>query len=98
MANTESAKKQARQNIVKRERNLARRTAVKTAVKKVLISLEKNESLEAVKGLFKDAEARLARAKGKGIIHSNTAARKISRLAKRVSALQKEQLAPAKKK
>ena len=98
MANTESAKKQARQNIVKRERNLARRTAVKTAVKKVLISLEKNESLEAVKGLFKDAEAKLARAKGKGIIHSNTAARKISRLAKRVSALQKEQLAPAKKK
>ena len=98
MANIESAKKQARQNVVRRERNLARRTAVKTAVKKVLVSLEKNESLEAVQGLLKDAEAKLARAKGKGVIHANTAARKISRLAKRVSALQKEQLAPAKKK
>ena len=53
--------------IVKRERNLARRTAIKTAVKKVLVSLEKNESLEAIQGLLKDAESKLARAKGKDV-------------------------------
>jgi len=98
MANLESAKKQARQNIVRRERNLARRTSIKTAVKKVLASIEKNDSLETIQGLLREAEAKLSRAKGKGVIHANTAQRKIGRLAKRVSALQKEQLAPAKKK
>lgn len=98
MANTKSAQKQARQNIVAKKRNLARRTAIKTSVKKVLSSIEKNDSLEMVQSLFKEAEAKLARAKGKGVIHVNTARRKIGRLAKRVSALQKEQIAPAKKK
>ncbi len=98
MANLESAKKQARQNIVKRERNLARRTAIKTAVKKVLAAIEKNDSLDTIQGLLREAESKLARAKGKGVVHANTAQRKIGRLAKRVSALQKEQLAPAKKK
>lgn len=99
MANLESAKKQARQNEVRRARNLARRTAIKTAVKKVLISIEKNESAQTIQGLLKDAEAKLARAKGKGTLHRKTAARKISRLAKKVAAANKEAVsAPAKKK
>ena len=98
MANLESAKKQARQNIIKRERNLARRTSIKTAVKKVLVSIERNDSLDTIQGLLREAESKLARAKGKGVVHANTAQRKMGRLAKRVSALQKEQLAPAKKK
>lgn len=97
MANLKSAKKQARQNVVARERNLARRTSVKTAVKKVLASIERNDSLETIKGLLRDAESKLSRAKGKHVLHANTAQRKIGRLAKRVSALQKEQSAPAKK-
>ena len=95
MANIKSAQKQARQNIVKRERNLSRRTAIKTAVKKILVSIERNDSLEADQGLLRDAEAKLSRAKGKGVIHANTAKRKISRLAKKVAVLQKEKLAPA---
>lgn len=98
MANLESAKKQARQNEVRRARNLARRTAIKTAVKKVLSSIEKNESAETIQGLLKDAEAKLARAKGKGTIHSRTASRKISRLASKVAAATKETSKPAKKK
>lgn len=89
MANLESAKKQARQNIVKRERNLARRTSIKTAVKKVLAAIDKSESFDTIQALFKDAQAKLARAKGKGVIHANTAKRKISRLAKKVVGLQK---------
>jgi small subunit ribosomal protein S20 len=96
MANTESAKKQARQNIVKRERNLSRRTAIKTAVKKVLVSIEKSESLETVQGLLKQAESKLARAKGKGVMHANTAQRKIGRLAKKVAAMNKESKATQK--
>lgn len=98
MANTKSAQKQARQNAVARQRNLARRTGIKSAVKKVLSAIEKNDTLESVQALLKEAESKLARAKGKGVIHANTARRKIGRLAKRVSALQKEQLASAKKK
>jgi small subunit ribosomal protein S20 len=96
MANLKSAQKQARQNIKKRERNLARRTSIKTAVKKVLASIEKSEPLEVIKGFFKDAEAQLARAKGKGV-HKNTAQRKISRLAKKVAAAQKEKNVSARK-
>lgn len=91
MANIESAKKQARQNEVRRARNLARRTSIRTAVKKVLASIERNESLQTIQGLLKDAESKLARAKGKGVIHANTAKRKISRLAQKVASFQKEQ-------
>lgn len=98
MANLESSKKQARQNEVRRARNLARRTAVKSAVKKVLVSLEKNQSAETIQNLLKDAESKLARAKGKNVLHRKTAQRKISRLAKKVAAAQKEHSTTAKKK
>lgn len=95
MANIKSAKKQARQNEQRRKKNLARRTAVKTAIKKVLTSLEKNASLDTIQGLLHDAESKLARAKNKGVLHANTVRRKISRLAKRVA--HKEQEATAQK-
>jgi small subunit ribosomal protein S20 len=83
MANTKSAKKQAKQNEKHRVRNLARRTAVKTAIKKVLSAVEEKSSADKVQTLFKDAAAKLARAKSKGVMHKNTASRKLSRLAKR---------------
>ncbi len=89
MANLKSSQKQARQNVVKRARNLARRTSIKSAVKKVLTSIEKSEPIEMIQKLLKDAEAKLSRAKGKGVIHANTAKRKISRLAQKVASLQK---------
>lgn len=85
MANIKSAQKRARQNVKRRQKNLARKTAIKTAVKKVLASLEKGDDIAMTKELFKDAEARLARAKSKGVIHQNTVARKISALAKKVA-------------
>jgi len=89
MANIKSAQKQARQNVVKRDRNVARRTAIKTAIKKVLTSIEKSEPLETIQELLKDAESKLARAQSKRVIHKNTAERKISRLAKKVAGLHK---------
>lgn len=83
MANIKSAQKRARQNVVRRNRNLGRRTAIKTAVKKVLTAIEGGE-LEQAKTLLRDAESQMARAAGKRVMHSKTAQRKTSRLAKKI--------------
>ncbi len=85
MANIKSAKKRAIQSETRRQRNIARKSAVKTAIKKVITALQNNE-IDLAKDLLRQAESKLARAKGKGVLHANTAARKISRLAKKVSA------------
>lgn len=85
MANSKSAKKNVLQNEKRRVKNLARRSAIKTAVKKVLTAIDASASTEVVTALFNDAQAKIARAKGKNLLHANTAARKISRLAKKVN-------------
>lgn len=84
MANIKSAQKRARQSIVKKQRNLGRKTAVKTAVKKVLSAIQAQD-LDQAKLLLKDAEGQIARAAGKNVLHKKTAMRKTSRLAKRLS-------------
>jgi small subunit ribosomal protein S20 len=86
MANTKSAQKNARKNEKRRVINLARKTTVKTSIKKVLIALEENESAEKIQALLRDAQAELARAKNKHLIHANNAARRVSRLALKVNA------------
>ncbi len=91
MANIKSAKKQAKQNEVRRQRNLARRSAIKTAIKKVMVSIDKGVELSATQDLLKDVAAKLARAKSKNTMHRNTASRKLSRLAKRVHAYSQAQ-------
>jgi small subunit ribosomal protein S20 len=85
MPNIKSAKKRALQTTKKSLRNQARRSSVKTAVKKVVIALEIGDA-EVAKSLLVAAESKIASAKGKGLMHRNTAARKISRLAKKVAA------------
>jgi len=85
MANIKSAKKRAKQNEKRRLINLSRKTGVKTATKKVFDALKGETSVEETKKLLRDAEAKIARARGKGVLHRNTAARKISRLARAVS-------------
>jgi small subunit ribosomal protein S20 len=85
MANIKQSQKRARQEIVRKQINLARKTAIKTALKKVVSSVESTDTA-ATMDLLRDAQARLARAKNKGVLHKNTAARKISRLAKFVNA------------
>jgi small subunit ribosomal protein S20 len=84
MANTKSAKKAALQNEKRRVINLARRTAVKSSIKKVLLSVEQGNAAESEQ-LLKEVAAQLARARGKGVMHANTASRKLSRLAKKVA-------------
>ena len=89
MANTASVQKRAQQNVKRRQINMARKGAIKTAVKKVLDALDQKKDKEIVVALLKEAEAQLQRAKNKGTLHANTVARKISRLAKKVATISK---------
>lgn len=89
MPNIKSAKKRVKQTEKRTAKNLARKSAVKTAIKKVLTALKANEDVAVAKKLLREAEASIARAKGKGVIHYKTAQRSISRLAKRVAAQEK---------
>ncbi len=86
MANIKSAQKRVRQEKKRRQVNLSRRTALKTAAKKVVAAVQANDA-EAAQKALREAEAKFARAKGKGTVHANTASRKVSRLAKKVAAL-----------
>lgn len=85
MANIKSAKKRAKQTVARHARNKSRISAIKTAVKKVLVALDKGEEINKVREYLKDAEQKIARAKGKRVLHRNTASRKVSMLAKRVA-------------
>jgi len=86
MPNIKSSKKRVLQTTKKSLRNQARRSSVKTAIKKVVVALEINDSADNAKALLIAAESKIASAKGKGLMHRKTAARKISRLAKKVAA------------
>jgi small subunit ribosomal protein S20 len=89
MANIKSAQKRAKQEQVRRKINLARKTAMKTAIRKVLVAVENGENPAHVQELLRAAEAKIARARGKGLIHKNAASRKISRLTKRAAVISK---------
>lgn len=84
MANIKSAAKRAETNELKRQRNVSRRTELKTLMKKYLDALE-TKNFDLAKTLLKETESKMARAKGKGIVKKQTASRKISRLAKKLS-------------
>ncbi|MBU1007506.1 30S ribosomal protein S20 [Candidatus Dependentiae bacterium] len=84
MANIKSAKKRAKTNEIRRKRNVARRSDIKSATRKVLDALL-DKDVETAKACLQDAEAKIARARGKGLLKKSTASRKISRLAKKVA-------------
>ena len=84
MANTASAEKRNRQAQKRRARNVAVRTGVKGAVKKVREALEKGDAAGA-KAALKTAEKAIDGAASKGVLHRNTASRRISRLAHAVA-------------
>lgn len=88
MANTKSAKKRVLQTAKRQLRNQSRKSSIKTAMKKVAVAIETANlaDIETTKSLLVLAESKIARAKSKGLMHRNTAARKISRLAKKVAA------------
>lgn len=76
-----SAEKRNRQAQKRRVRNMAVRTGVKTAVKKVREAIAKGDAAGARQALHA-AEKAIGKASSKGVVHKNAASRKISRLAK----------------
>ncbi len=86
MANTSSAKKAARQAVKRTEVNKARRSRVRTYVRKVEEAIASGDQSAAAEAL-KAAQPVVMASTHKGVMHKNTAARKISRLAQRVKAL-----------
>ena len=86
MANTKSAQKAVRKIASRTAVNKSRRSEMRTYVRKVEEAIAGKDPKVAAEALHK-AEPLVARAAQKGILHKNTAARKISRLTKRVNAL-----------
>ena len=86
MANTSSAKKAVRKIAARTEINKARRSRMRTYIRKVEEAIASGNKEEAIKAL-KNAQPIIQSAATKKIVHRNLASRKVSRLAKRVKAL-----------
>ncbi len=86
MANSEQSKKRARQSDARYAVNKARRSRVRTYIRKVEEALASGDAAAAEEAL-KNAQPELMRGVSKGIMHKNTASRKVSRLASRVKTL-----------
>lgn len=86
MANTPQAKKRIRRNAARTAINGARVGRIRTYIKAVEAALESGKKDDAAKAL-KAAQPEIARGVARGVIHKNTAARKFSRLSKRVASL-----------
>jgi small subunit ribosomal protein S20 len=86
MANTPQAKKRIRRNDRRAEINGNRIGRIRTFVKKVESAVEAGDKKAAVEAIAA-VQPELARGVSKGVLHKNTAARKFSRLTKRVAAL-----------
>lgn len=89
MPNTKSAAKAMRQAERRRRRNQPVRTAAKTYVRKARAALQAGVAEEATAAVVK-AQSYLDSAASKGVIHKNNAARRKSRLMKRLAKLQAE--------
>jgi small subunit ribosomal protein S20 len=87
MANTTSAKKAVRKIAVRTAVNKSRRSRMRTFLRKVEEAIAGGDHTAAFAAL-RAAEPEINRAAQKGIVHSNLAARKVSRLNSRVKALQ----------
>ncbi len=83
MANIKSQIKRNRQNLTRQGRNKATRSELKTRTKKLLAAAEAGEPTD---DLFREAQKRIDTAVSKGRLHPRTAARRKSRLARKVNA------------
>ena len=86
MANTEQSKKRARQAEARYAVNKARRSRIRTVLRKVEEALASGNQTAASEAL-RNVQPEMARGVTKGVLHKNTVARKMSRLASRVNAL-----------
>jgi small subunit ribosomal protein S20 len=83
MANTPQSKKRARQSEARYAVNKARRSRIRTFLRKVEEAIASGDQTAAAAAL-KAAQPELARGVSKGVLHKNTVARKMSRLSSRV--------------
>ena len=86
MANTPQSKKRARQMVARTTVNKARRSRIRTFLRKVEEAIASGDQNAAAAAL-KAAQPELMRGVSKGIMHKNNAARKMSRLSSRVKAI-----------
>ena len=86
MANTPQSKKRARQNERRYAVNKARRSRIRTHLRKVEEAIASGDAA-AAEAALREAQPELMRGVTKGVLHKNTAARKMSRLSNRVKAL-----------
>ena len=86
MANTKSAKKATRVSARRTEINQARKSRVRTHVRAVEEAIAKGDK-KAAEAALKAAQPELMRGAQKGVLHKNTASRKVARLSKRVRAV-----------
>lgn len=82
MAHSLSAKKRIRQNEKRRLLNRARNSAVKTQIKKFFTAAKQTSDMDQVETELKLAQKRIHQLAVRGVIHSKTASRKISRLSR----------------
>ncbi len=83
MRKNKSAIKRALQSEKRRLRNAHFKSTMKTKIKRALIAIEKKDQ-QQVDTLFKDAVASICKASTKGVVHKNNAARKVSRLSRKL--------------
>ena len=86
MANTPQAKKRIRRNAVRETINHARISRIRTFIKAVESAIESGKQTDAAAAL-RAVQPEIMRGVARGVIHKNTASRKISRLSKRVASL-----------
>ncbi|MFN4057033.1 MAG: 30S ribosomal protein S20 [Roseinatronobacter sp.] len=86
MANTPQSKKRARQAERRTDVNKARRSRIRTFLRKVEEAIASGDQTKAAEAL-REAQPELARGVTKGVLHKNTVARKMSRLSSRVKGL-----------
>jgi small subunit ribosomal protein S20 len=86
MANTPQAKKRIRRNANRETVNHSRISRIRTFIKAVESAIAAGKKKDALEAL-KTVQPEMARGVSRGVIHKNTAARKFSRLSKRVASL-----------
>ena len=86
MANTKSARKATRQIAKRTEINKARRTTLRSSMRKVEEAIASGDRTAAAAAL-KAAEPVIMRAAQRGVVHKNNASRKVSRLSRRIAKL-----------
>ena len=88
MPNIKASERSVKTDAERRARNFAIKSSVKTSVRKVSDAVATNK-VESAKELLSNAASTIDKAVSKGVIHKNTAARKKSRLAKKINAAAK---------